>query len=121
MKGLVVISAGFSETGEEGAALEQELLDVVRVAGMRMVGPNCMGMLNTDPAVSLDADVRPHLPAAGQRGDVQPERCARASPSSTTPDQLDIGISTFVSVGNKADVVAPTTCSSTGRATRPPT
>ena len=52
---LVVISAGFGETGAEGRALEQRLLEKVRAAGIRMVGPNCMGVINADPQVSLDA------------------------------------------------------------------
>lgn len=103
VRGLVVISAGFSETGDEGAALEAELLDVVRSAGMRMVGPNCMGLINTDPAVRLD----------GQFGQVVPPR-GNVSMSSQSgalglaildyAAKLNIGIASFVSVGNLADV-----------------
>jgi acetyl coenzyme A synthetase (ADP forming)-like protein len=103
VKGIVVISAGFSETGAAGAALEAELLGVVRSAGMRMVGPNCMGVVNTDPVVSLD----------GQFGPLQPPRgnVAMSSQSGALgiaildyARELGIGISSFVSVGNKADV-----------------
>ena len=50
VKALVVISAGFGETGDGRAVLEQEILDKVRAAGIRMIGPNCMGIINTDPA-----------------------------------------------------------------------
>lgn len=103
VRGLCVISAGFSETGPEGAAAEAELLEVVREAGMRMVGPNCMGLLNTDPAVSLDGQFGP-LPA-------RPGNVAMSSQSGALglaildyARSLGIGISTFVSVGNKADV-----------------
>ena len=103
VRGLCVISAGFSETGERGAAAERELLEVVREAGMRMIGPNCMGLLNTDPAVSLDGQFGP-LPA-------RPGNVAMSSQSGALglaildyARDLGIGISTFVSVGNKADV-----------------
>ena len=50
VKALVIISAGFGETGAGGRALEQEILGKVRAAGIRMIGPNCMGIINTDPA-----------------------------------------------------------------------
>src|SRR5690606_8364402 len=49
VRGIVVISAGFSEMGEEGAARERELLHIVREGGVRMIGPNCLGLLNTSP------------------------------------------------------------------------
>lgn len=55
IKGLCVISAGFKETGTEGARLEAELLERVRRYGMRRVGPNCLGVVNTHPAVRMDA------------------------------------------------------------------
>src|SRR5665811_2094637 len=65
VRALVVISAGFSEIGGTGIELEAELLDLVRSAGIRMVGPNCMGLLNTDPAVSLDGQFGPIRPPRG--------------------------------------------------------
>ena len=103
VKGVVVISAGFSETGADGAVLEDRLLEVVREHSIRMVGPNCMGLVNTDPAVQLD----------GQFGPVRPKRgnVAMSSQSGALgiaildyATKLNIGISSFVSVGNKADV-----------------
>jgi acetyl coenzyme A synthetase (ADP forming)-like protein len=103
VKCLCVISAGFSETGEAGAQAEQDLLGIVRDGGMRMIGPNCMGLLNTDLAISLDGQFGP-TPA--QRGNV-----AMSSQSGALglaildyARELGIGISTFVSVGNKSDV-----------------
>jgi acyl-CoA synthetase (NDP forming) len=103
VRGLVVISAGFAETGDEGRALQDQLLARVRAHGMRMVGPNCLGLLNTDPAVQLDATFAPEWPPAGN--------VAFSSQSGglglAILDQarsLGIGISEFVSVGNKADV-----------------
>jgi acetate---CoA ligase (ADP-forming) len=99
----VVISAGFRETGEEGAARERVLLECTRRHGMRLVGPNCLGVLNTEPAVALDATFAPTFPAAG--------RIAFSSQSGALglaileySAQLNLGISHFVSVGNKADV-----------------
>ena len=65
-KALVVITAGFAETGEAGRQLEADLLAAVRRAGIRMVGPNCMGVLNTDPAVQLNATFSPVFPPAGR-------------------------------------------------------
>jgi len=103
VKGVVVISAGFSEIGEAGAAVEQELLDIARGAGMRMVGPNCMGLLNTDPAVNLDGQFGPVMPPKGNVA-MSSQSGALGLAILDYATQLGIGISTFISVGNKADV-----------------
>ncbi len=103
VRGVVVISAGFSETGERGAQMEQELLDIVRGAGMRMVGPNCMGLQNTDPAVSLDGQFGPVMPRAGNVS-MSSQSGALGLAILDYATHLNLGISTFVSVGNKADV-----------------
>jgi len=105
VRALVVISAGFSETGEAGTELETELLDLVRNSGMRMVGPNCMGMLNTDPAVNLDVTFAPNYPPRGNVA-MSSQSGALGIAILDYARQLDIGISTFVSMGNKADVSA---------------
>lgn len=103
VKALVVITAGFSEVGGAGIELENELLALVRSAGIRMVGPNCMGLLNTDPAVSLDGQFGPLMPARGNVAfSSQSGALALAILDSAT--RHNIGISTFVSVGNLADV-----------------
>ena len=65
VKSLVVITAGFAEVGAGGLALQDQLLERVRGYGMRMVGPNCMGLLNTDPAVRLNASFSPMFPPPG--------------------------------------------------------
>src|SRR5882672_9335527 len=103
VKAIVVISAGFKETGAEGLEREKELLLVVRRHGMRLVGPNCLGIVNTDPKVSLNATFAPVSPPAG--------RVAFSSQSGALglaildyAKRLNLGISQFVSVGNKADV-----------------
>jgi acetyl coenzyme A synthetase (ADP forming)-like protein len=103
VRGVVVISAGFSEVGEEGAAQERELVRIVRQAGMRMVGPNCMGLLNTAAEVELNGTFAPVFPPRGN--------IAMSSQSGALGISIldyarsgGIGISQFVSVGNKADV-----------------
>jgi acetyl coenzyme A synthetase (ADP forming)-like protein len=103
VKSLIVITAGFAEIGAEGRALQQRLLDIVRGHGMRMVGPNCMGMLNTSADVRLNASFSPLVPPAG--------RVAFSSQSGALglailelATERGVGLSSFVSVGNKADV-----------------
>ncbi len=103
VRGLVVITAGFGETGEEGAAVEDELVRRVRTAGMRMVGPNCMGVLNTDPKVSFDGQFGPVFPPRGNVA-MSSQSGALGIAILDYARQLNIGISTFVSIGNKADV-----------------
>ena len=103
VRGVVVISAGFSETGEEGAALEDELLGVVRSAGMRMVGPNCMGLINTDQAIRLDGQFGPVVPPPGNVS-LSSQSGALGLAILDYAAQLNIGIASFVSVGNLADV-----------------
>jgi acetyl coenzyme A synthetase (ADP forming)-like protein len=105
VRSLVVISAGFSETGEAGTRLETELLELVRSAGMRMVGPNCMGILNTDPAVNLNVTFAPTYPPRGNVA-MSSQSGALGIAILDYARQLDIGISSFVSMGNKADVSA---------------
>ena len=103
VQALVVISAGFKEIGPEGAEREQAIVAAARRHGMRLVGPNCLGLLNTDSAVSLNATFAPV--------DALPGRVAFSSQSGALglaildyARRLALGISQFVSVGNKADV-----------------
>lgn len=103
VRGVVVISAGFSETGEKGNQMEQELLDIVRDAGMRMVGPNCMGLQNTDPAVSLDGQFGPVMPRTGNVS-MSSQSGALGLAILDYATHMNLGISTFISVGNKVDV-----------------
>jgi len=100
---ICVISAGFSECGDEGRAREAVLLDKVRRAGCRLIGPNCMGLLNTDPAVRLNATFSPVYPPRG-RVAMSTQSGALGLAILDYARRLDIGISSFVSVGNKADV-----------------
>ena len=103
VEGVVVITAGFAETGEEGRRREAALLDKVRDAGMRMVGPNCMGLVNTNPAFRLNATFAPTYPPEGRVG-LSSQSGALGLALLDYAVKLNLGISTFVSVGNKADV-----------------
>ena len=103
VRGLVVITAGFSEVGDEGDTLEDELLDIVRKAGMRMVGPNCMGLLNTAPPVSMNATFAPIYPPPGNIA-MSSQSGALGIAILEYASRNGLGISQFVSVGNKADV-----------------
>ena len=101
--GLVVISAGFAEVDAAHAHTEREVVELARRHGLRMIGPNCMGVVNTNPNVAMDATFAPFLPTAGrvgfasQSGGLGIALLARSA-------ELGLGISTFVSLGNKADV-----------------
>lgn len=103
VKAVVVISAGFSETGEEGKRRQAELLNVCRSAGMRLIGPNCMGIVNTEPAVLLDATFAPGVPPRGRVG-FSSQSGALGLAIMEFANSSGLGISTFVSVGNKADI-----------------
>lgn len=103
VRALVVISAGFGEGGAEGRARQAELLRICRTNGMRLVGPNCMGLLNTDPAVRLNATFAPQMPPAG-RVAFSTQSGALGLAIIDYAASLGLGLSTFVSVGNKADI-----------------
>src|SRR5205823_2982629 len=103
IKTLVVITAGFAETGGEGRLLQERLVAKVRGYGMRMVGPNCMGLLNTDPRIQLNASFSPVFPPAGHIA-MSLQSGALGLAILALAVERGLGISTFVSVGNKADV-----------------
>jgi len=100
---LVVISAGFGEAGPEGVARQRELVRICRESGMRLVGPNCMGVINTDPEVRLNATFAPSYPPPGRVGFLS-QSGALGLAVIEHAVQRGIGLSSFVSVGNKADV-----------------
>lgn len=103
VKGLVVLTAGFSETGPAGFAAERDLVAAVRGHGMRVVGPSALGIANTDPAVSLNATLASVLPGRGRVGFFcQSGPLGAAILGEAAARKL--GLSTFVSAGNRADV-----------------
>jgi acetyl coenzyme A synthetase (ADP forming)-like protein len=103
VRGVVVISAGFAEAGGNGKERQDRLTTLVRTSGMRMIGPNCMGVLSTAPVVLLDATFAPTWPPAGNVGMLS-QSGALGITMLDYVEKLRLGISTFVSVGNKADV-----------------
>jgi acetyl coenzyme A synthetase (ADP forming)-like protein len=103
VKGLVVITAGFAETGEEGAELEHQLREQVRRAGVRMIGPNCMGVINSEPGISMNATFAPTPARRGPLGFVSQSGALGVAILNAAED-LGIGLTQFVSMGNKADV-----------------
>jgi acetyl coenzyme A synthetase (ADP forming)-like protein len=103
VRALVVITAGFAEVGADGAALQKQLLEKVRQHGMRMIGPNCFGVLNTDPNVRLNGTFTSLFPSPG-RVAMSSQSGALGIAALTGARRFHLGISSFVSVGNKADV-----------------
>ncbi|MGX6602559.1 bifunctional acetate--CoA ligase family protein/GNAT family N-acetyltransferase [Micromonosporaceae bacterium Da 78-11] len=101
--GLVVVSAGFAETGPEGAAAQRALIETAHAAGLRVVGPNSMGVANADPSVRLNATLAPVLPAAGRVGFFS-QSGALGVALLAEADRRGLGLSSFVSAGNRADV-----------------
>ncbi|BAS26134.1 bifunctional acetate--CoA ligase family protein/GNAT family N-acetyltransferase [Limnochorda pilosa] len=103
VRGVLVTSAGFSETGAVGLELERQALHRLRDAGIRLIGPNCLGLLNTHPEVRFNASFAPTLPRRG--------RVAIASHSGALgiaileyASRIGVGVSSFASLGNKPDV-----------------
>ncbi|THJ04799.1 GNAT family N-acetyltransferase [Nocardioides sp.] len=101
--GLIVISSGFAETGEEGRRRQRHLAGLSRSYGLRLIGPNCLGIINTDPTVQINASLSSVMPARGRAGFF----CQSGALGSAILEKVKnrgLGISTFVSAGNRADV-----------------
>jgi acyl-CoA synthetase (NDP forming)/GNAT superfamily N-acetyltransferase len=103
VKGLVVVSGGFAETGAEGRDRQLELVRIARSHGMRVVGPNCLGIVNTDPAYSLNASLAPVVPPPGRVGFFSQSGALGVAILEAVAAR-GLGLSTFVSAGNRADV-----------------
>ena len=101
--GLIVISSGFAETGEEGRKRQRKLVGLARSYGLRLIGPNCLGVINTAQDVSLNASLAPVMPPRGRAGFF----CQSGALGSAILEKVrgrGLGLSTFVSAGNRADV-----------------
>ena len=103
VKTIVVVSPGFAEIGGEGIARQRELLAVCRQAGMRLVGPNCMGVINLAPSVSMNATFSPTAPIGGRVGFLS-QSGALGLAIIEHANRLGLGLSSFISIGNKADL-----------------
>lgn len=101
--GLIVISSGFAETGEEGRKRQRRLVGLARSYGLRLVGPNCLGVINTDGEIALNASLSPVIPPRGRVGFF----CQSGALGVAILENVErrgLGLSTFVSAGNRADV-----------------
>ena len=102
-KGVVVLSSGFADTGPEGLERQNRLLKTVRSYGMRLLGPNCMGLVNTNPSVNLNATFSYVFPPQGNIA-FATQSGVLGSAILMYSNSLNIGLSTFVSIGNRADI-----------------
>lgn len=103
VRGVVVITAGFAEVAGNGRAVEDRLREIARGAGMRMVGPNCMGVLSTNPTVRMNATFSPVFPPAGTIS-MMSQSGALGLAMIDHARRVELGIADFVSIGNKVDV-----------------
>jgi acetate---CoA ligase (ADP-forming) len=103
--GIIVISDGFKERGHEGAAMERTLRETAFGYGMRIIGPNCMGFINTDPKISLNATFALISPLPGNMAFIS-QSGALGLGILQFAKKLDIGFSSFMSVGNRADIAS---------------
>lgn len=102
-RGLLVVTSGFAESGPEGAALQRDLVELVRSKGARLIGPNCLGLMNTHPDVRLNASLAPVLAPRGRIG-FYSHSAALGLVILDYAAERGLGFSTFVSAGNRADV-----------------
>ncbi len=103
VKGMVIISAGFREVGGEGLEIENRIVSICKKAGVRVVGPNCLGVINPLPSVSLNASFSARMPAYGNISFISQSGALCTAVLDFAADR-DFGFSKFISIGNKADV-----------------
>ena len=103
VKGIVVATAGFADDGERGLARQHELVRRARANGMRVIGPESLGILNTQPAVSLNASMAPTMPPRGSLG-LFSQSAAVGVAVYAAASRRRLGLSSFLSAGNRADV-----------------
>ena len=103
VRGAVIITAGFKEMGGEGVRLEQELKDIAKGHGIRIVGPNCLGVINTAQGFSMNASFAQSMPKPGNIGFIS-QSGALCTAVLDLAAGRNIGFSKFISFGNKADV-----------------
>ncbi len=103
IKAAIVITAGFKELGGDGVELEQQVLQAARASGIRLLGPNCLGIINTEPRVSLNGSFARLMPRPGNIALVSQSGAVGVAALEYAQGE-EIGLSKFVSVGNKADL-----------------
>ena len=103
VKAVLVISSGFAETGPAGAELQRQMVSTARAYGMRVVGPNSFGLVNESEDIALNASLAPFLPASGSLG-LFSQSGALGTALLAAAKKRGLGVSTFVSAGNRADL-----------------
>lgn len=103
IKNLVIISAGFKEIGNEGVELEKQLLLKINEYGMNVVGPNCLGVINTTSTVKLDASFAPELPKQGRIAFASQSGALAGGIINMLP-MLHVGVGQIISLGNQTDI-----------------
>lgn len=103
IKGIIIISSGFKETGAEGLKLEKEILDRIQKNEMTLIGPNCLGVINSAPEVNLNACFAPENPVPGKIG-LATQSGALASGIINILPQIRVGLGQMISLGNQADI-----------------
>jgi acyl-CoA synthetase (NDP forming) len=103
VKALLVLSAGFADAGPDGVSAQHRLVEEARAHGMRVVGPNALGVANTDPEVRLNATLAPTMPAGGRVGFFSQSGALGITLLAAAAER-GLGLSTFVSAGNRADL-----------------
>jgi len=103
VKGIVIVSAGFREVGGEGLEIENQIVSICKKAGVRVVGPNCLGVINPLSSVSLNASFSRRMPKSGNISFISQSGALCTAVLDFAADR-DFGFSKFISIGNKADV-----------------
>ena len=103
VKGIVIVSAGFREVGGEGRKTEDRIVSLCRKHSVRLVGPNCLGVINPRPSVRLNASFSTRMPKAGNISFISQSGALCTAVLDFAADR-DFGFSKFISIGNKADV-----------------
>ena len=103
VKGIIIVSAGFREVGDQGAAIENQIISICKEAAIRLVGPNCLGVINPLPEIRLNASFSARMPAPGKISFISQSGALCTAVLDFAADR-DFGFSKFISIGNKADV-----------------
>ena len=103
VKAIVIVSAGFREVGKKGLEVENRIVSICREAGIRVVGPNCLGVINPLPGVSMNASFSARMPSPGNISFISQSGALCSAVLDFAADR-GFGFSKFISIGNKADV-----------------
>lgn len=103
IKGVIIITAGFKEMGKKGAELEKKVIEAAEKCSLSIIGPNCLGMINTDPSISLNSTFISQMPRAGNIAFISQSGALGVAALEYAKNN-NVGLSKFFSIGNKADI-----------------